>query len=126
MKQVFFIAAIFLSIGITNAQTILSDKTDVIAYMKDKTFVNYDLGIELEYGYISQYNTYGITLKNIKNGNKVYYFNCNIKAYGSFADISGMSVTDNSNFSFRLYKNRIIVGVREEKQAIFYLKQNQN
>ena len=125
MKQVFFITAIFLSIGIANAQSTFSEETDVISYMKDKTFVNYDMGIELEYGYISQYNTYGITLKNIKSGNKLYYFNCDIKAYGSFADISGMSVTDNSNFRFRLYKNRIIVGTREEKQAIFYLKQNQ-
>jgi hypothetical protein len=126
MKQIFFIATIFLSIGITNAQTTFSEDTDVIAFMKDKTFVNYDLGIELEYGYISQFNTYGITLKNTKNGNKQYYFNCDIKAYGSFADISGMSVTDNSNFRFRLYKNRIIVGVGEEKQVIFYRKQNQN
>ncbi len=124
MKQIFFIAAIFFSIGIANAQTNFSEETDVIEFMKDKTFVNYDMGIELEYGYISQYNTYGITLKAIKTGNKLYYFNCDIKIYGSFADISGMSVTDNSNSRFRLYKNRIIVGIGEEKQEIFYLKQN--
>jgi hypothetical protein len=78
----------------------------------------------LQYGYTSENNAYGITLKGIKSGNKLFYFNCTIKAYGSFADISGINVTDGSIFQFRLYKNKIIVGIGEEKQAIFYLKQD--
>ena len=122
MKQIFFIAAISLLIGMANDQTSFSNDADVITYMKDKTFINSDIGVELQYGYTSENNAYGITLKGIKSGNKLFYFNCTIKAYGSFADISGINVTDGSIFQFRLYKNKIIVGIGEEKQAIFYLK----
>jgi len=124
MKQIFLITALLFSIGLANAQTTFSNETDVITFMKDKTFINSELGVELQYGYISEYNTYGITLKGIKSGSKLYYFNCDIKAYGSFANISGISVTDGSIFRFRLYKNKIIVGIGEEKQATFYLKQD--
>ncbi len=111
-----------LSTGMANAQPAFLHETDVIAFMKDKTFINPDLGIELQYGYISEYNTYGITLKGIKSGSKLYYFNCNLKVHGTFADISGISITDGSNFRFRLYKNKIIVGIGEEKQETFYPK----
>ncbi len=111
-------------IGTANAQRTFTDITDIITFMKDKKFINTDLGVELQYGYISDINTYGITLTGIKSGSKIYYFNCDIKAYGSFADVSGMSVTDGSNFRFRLYKDKIIVGIGEENQAEFYLKRN--
>jgi hypothetical protein len=57
MKQLFLITAIFLSIGISKAQTTFSNETDVITFMKDKIFINSDLGVELEFGYISEYNT---------------------------------------------------------------------
>ncbi len=124
MKQIFLITALFFSIGLANAQTTFPNETNVMTFMKDKTFINSELGVELQYGYISEYNTYGITLKGIKSGSKLYYFNCDIKAYGSFANISGISVTDGSIFRFRLYKNKIIVGSGEEKQATFYLKQD--
>jgi hypothetical protein len=122
MKKILFITVILLSVRMANGQTTFSNETDVITFMKDKTYINSDMGIELQYGYISEYNTYGITLKGIKSGSKIYYFNCTVKVYGSFADISGISVTDGSNFRIRLYRNRIVVGAGEEQQAIFYLK----
>jgi len=123
MKKALLIAAIILAGGIASAQTPFPDMAAVIKFMEDKTYYNADMDIELEFGMISSYNTYGITLKSKKSGNTMYFINCDIKTYGSFADISGMSPTDGSNFKFRLYKTKIVVGAGEQKQSSFYLKE---
>lgn len=94
---------------------------DVLSYMEGKTFFNSSSGLEIEYGYISSYNTYGIKVKN-KNGGKFYFINVQITAYGSFADLYGMGASDGSNFGFRLYKGKLIVGRGEDGEQTFYLQ----
>jgi hypothetical protein len=122
MKKIFLIATILFTFSYGKAQSTFSNETDVMKFMQDKTFYNSDLGVEIEYGYMSEINTYAIKLKGVKSGSVIYYINCDIKTYGSFANITGMSVTDGSNFSFRLFKTKLVVGFGEEKQTTFYLK----
>ncbi len=123
MKKLILLATVLLSFGAANAQSTFSDMTDVIKFMENKTYYNSDMETELEFGYISSYNTYGIKLKSNRSGRSMYFINCDINAYGSFADVSGTSSSDGSNFKFRLYKDRIVIGVGEERQATFYLKE---
>jgi hypothetical protein len=122
MKRILLIATMLLAFGVVNAQSSFSDMTDVIKFMENKTYYNSETDVELEYGYISSYNTYGIKLKSNKSGRTMYFINCDIETYGSFADVSGTSTSDGSNFKFRLYKNRIIIGIGEQRQTTFYLK----
>lgn len=124
MKRIFLIATMLLTLVIVNAQSTFTEMTDVIKFMENKTFYNSEMNTELEFGYLSSYNTYGIKLKSNKSGRTMYFINCDIEAYGSFADVAGMSPSDGSNFKFRLYKTKIIVGVGEQKQATFYLKED--
>lgn len=124
MKKLLLIATILLTFSGAQAQSTFSDMTDVIKFMENKTYYNSDMDTELEFGYISSYNTYGIKLKSNKSGRTMYFINCDIEAYGSFADVSGTSTSDGSNFKFRLYKTKIVVGVGEQRQAIFYLKED--
>lgn len=122
MKHILLLVTILLTFGAAKAQSTFSDMTDVIKFMENKTYYNSEMGIELELGYISSYNTYGIKLKSNKSGNTMYFINCDIESHGSYANVSGTSSTDGSNFNFRLYKTKIIVGVGEQRQAILYPK----
>jgi hypothetical protein len=124
MKKLLILVTMLISFGSVNAQTSLfSEEGNVINYMDGKKFYNSDNGLEIEYGYISSYNTYGIKVKN-KNGAKFYYINVEITAYGSFADLYGMSAEDGSNFGFRLYNGKLIVGRGEAGETTFYLKRD--
>jgi hypothetical protein len=114
----FFFFLLFLS-GY-NAQT-FEDESSVISYMEGKSFYNSENGLQIEYGYISSYNTYGIKVIN-KNGAKFYFINVEITTYGSFADLYGMSPDDGSSFGFRLYTNKLIVGKGEPGEQTFFLK----
>jgi hypothetical protein len=68
MKGLFILAAIVVNINLSMAQTALFEsESNVISYMDGKTFYSSENGIEIQYGYISAYNTYGITASN-KNG----------------------------------------------------------
>jgi len=98
-----------------------TDDSEVISYMEGKTFVNSSNGLEISYGYISSYNTYGIQVKN-KNGAKFYFINVEITAYGNSADLYGMSAEDGSNFGFRLFAGKLVVGYGQEGQTAYYLK----
>jgi hypothetical protein len=124
MKKLILLSTVLLSFCFAKAQSTFSDMTDVIKFMENKTYYNSEMETELEFGYISSYNTYGINLKSHKSGRTMYFINCDIKAYGSFADVSGTSTSDGSNFKFRLYKTMIVVGVGEQRQATFYLKES--
>jgi hypothetical protein len=96
-------------------------ESDVISYMSNKVFYNSSNGLEIKYGYISAFNTYGIIVKN-KNGSQFNYINVEITPYGDSADLYGMSAEDGSNFGFRLYKGKLIVGKGESEEVVFYLK----
>lgn len=98
-----------------------TDESSVISYMDDKEFYNSDNGLVIGYGYISDYNTYGIKVRN-KNGAEFFFINVNIDTYGGYADLYGMSATDGSNFGFRLFKGKLIVGYGEPESSTFYLK----
>jgi hypothetical protein len=112
---------LFFSATSFSQSSLFEEESDVIAYMEDKTFYNSDNGLEVEYGYISAYNTYGIKVKN-KNGAQFYFINVEITPYGTSADLYGMSAEDGSNFGFRLYSQKIIVGKGEPGEQTFYLK----
>ena len=93
---------------------------DVIAYMENKVFRDSEGGLDVEYRYISDYNTYGIKVTN--NNNAVFYFvNVSIDTYGSSADLYGISPTTGDNFGFRLFKGKLIIGFGEDEQINFYL-----
>lgn len=122
MKNIIFISLFIATIHQLKSQTIsFNEVSDVITFMDGKTFFNSDNGLEIEYGYISSYNTYGIKVLN-KNGARFYFINVNITCYGSSADLFGMSAEDGANFGFRLYKNKLVVGKGEPGEQTFYLK----
>lgn len=113
---------VLFSFGFINAQSSLFEEdNNVVNYMEGKTFYNSDNGLEIEYGYISSFNTYGIKVRN-KNGARFYFINVEITPYGSFADLYGMSPENGANFGFRLFKSKLIVGYGEDKASTFYLK----
>jgi hypothetical protein len=95
------------------------DEDDVRIFMQDKWFNNPDNGLKITYGYISSLNTYGIKIKN-KHNSEFYYINVDIKTYGSYATLKGMSPEDGGNFSFRIYKDRAIVGYGQEGETTYY------
>lgn len=122
MKKIILLLSILCSVFQLKAQsTLFASESDVVAFMEGKKFVNADNGLQIEYGYISSYNTYGIKVIN-KSGVKFYFINVDITTYGSFADLYGSSATDGSNFGFRLYKNKLIVGRGEPGEQTFDLE----
>jgi hypothetical protein len=96
-------------------------ESDVTSYMFGKVFYNSSNGLEIKYGYISEYNTYGIIVNN-KDGIQFNYINVEITPYGESADLFGMSAETGSNFGFRLYNGKLIVGKGESEEVVFYLK----
>jgi hypothetical protein len=121
MKVIITLLFVLFSAGFTHSQALFEDESNVISYMDQKTFQNVDNGLEVSYGYLSIYNTYGIKVSN-KSGSIFYFINCSIDANGNFADIFGMSPEDGSNFGFRVYSKKLIVGKGEEGETIFNLK----
>ena len=111
----------FLSVlSFSYAQT-FEDEISVITYLEGKTFYNSENGLQIEYGYISAFNTYGIKVLN-KNGATFHFINVEITPYGSFADLYGMSLDDGQSFGFRAYPKKLIVGRGEAGEQTFYLK----
>jgi hypothetical protein len=109
----------------SNAQNFaVNSISDAISYMQGKIFYNETQDAELEFKYISELNTYGIVLKSNKSGRQINFINCDVNGYGSYSDISGISPNDGSAFKFRLYESKIVVGVGEQRMAIFYPQQN--
>jgi uncharacterized protein (TIGR02145 family) len=109
----------------TNKQISFNEKSDVISYMEGKSFDD-GTGLTIEYGYISSLNTYGIIITNIHN-TRFHYIDVDINTYGSFADLTGLSVNELSygqGFALRLYKDRLIVGSGELSEVTFYLKED--
>lgn len=121
MKKLLILATLLFSFVTVNAQSSFDDESNVISYMDGKSFYNSENGLSIEYGYISSYNTYGIIVKN-KNGGKFYFINVEITTYGSFADLYGMSAESGSNFGFRLFNGKLIVGYGEPGESKYYLK----
>jgi hypothetical protein len=123
MKKLILLLSIFLITGIKlNAQSIpFKEEDDVRIFMQEKWFSHPDNGLKITYGYISSLNTYGIKIKN-KHDAEFYYINVDIKTYGMYAILRGMSPEDGSNFSFRLYKDRAIVGYGQDGETSFYPK----
>lgn len=123
MKQLSttLLLAIAIFAGKVQAQVSFNEDMDVLQYMEGKTFYNAELGMEIEYGVLPSFNTVGITVTN-KNGAVFYFINVDIKAYDAFADLRGMSPHDGTNFGFRLYKGKLIVGSGEPGEQTFYLR----
>lgn len=122
MKSALLTALLLFSFLVTNAQTTFSDDSDVIRFMLDKTYQNADLGLEIRFGVIPEGGAIGITVRSTRNGSVMSFINCDIRAYGSFAEVSGMNPDDDSKFKFRLFSNRLIVGAGEQEQVVFYPK----
>ncbi|MFM7078997.1 MAG: hypothetical protein ACKOYC_04300 [Bacteroidota bacterium] len=123
MKHLFLFTLSFLFFHAPSKSQSVSfgDQSDVMVYMDGKSFFNSENGLTIEYGNIYRYNTYGIKITN-KYGNVFYYINVNIDTYGSFADLYGMSPDDGTNFGFRLYRGKLVVGRGEPGEQTFYLK----
>lgn len=122
MKKIVLILSMLFSFALVNAQSSVFDtESGVVNFMNSKVFYNTDNGLQIQYTYTSMYNTYAIKVTN-KNGVNFFYVNCDITPYGDFADIFGMSPENGSNFGFRVYKNRLIVGRGKANESIYYLK----
>ena len=122
MKAIMFFSLLIFSFGQATAQTnLFEDEIGVLSYMEGKSFYNADNGLTVSYGYLGNYNTYGIKVSN-RGGSTFYFINVSIDTYGYFADLYGMSPSDGSNFGFRVYKGKLIVGRGEEGETTFYLK----
>lgn len=120
MKKIVLIYALLaFSISESKAQS-FNNEGQVVSFMEGKEFKNSGNGLVIEYGYISSLNTYGIKVKN-KRGDKFHFINVKIDCYGSFADLYGMSTKNGSNFGFRLYRNKLIVGKGEPGESTYYL-----
>jgi hypothetical protein len=122
MKNILLSSFILLMISFVNAQSDpFNNDGQVIQYLNGKTFYNSDNGLEIEYGYIPSYNTLGIKVNN-KYGVKFYFINVNIKTYTNYADLFGMSAENGSNFGFRLFKSKLVVGYGTGNESTYYLK----
>lgn len=121
MKKHILLFSILLIASIKlNAQSKpFSIEDDVRIFMQDKWFSHPDNGLKITYGYISSLNTYGIKIKN-KHNAEFYYINVDIKTYGVYAILRGMSPEDGSNFSFRLFKDRAVVGYGQDGETSYY------
>jgi len=109
------------SLHVSAQRELFGDESSVVLYMEGKSFYNSENGLHVEYGYLSSANTFGITVTN-KNGARFYFINVRIDAFGTFADLYGMSPEDGSNFGFRLYSGKLIVGRGEPGEQVFYQK----
>lgn len=122
MKNLLILTTMLLTFSFSKAQSVYFEtESEIISYMEGKVFYDDERGMNIKYGYISSYGTYGITVTN-KN-NAVYYFiNVDINAYGNSADLYGMSPTSGNKFGFRLFKGKLIVGYGESQTVTYYLK----
>ena len=118
---ILFITVFSASNNIIAQSGLFRDESSVASYMEGKRFYNATNGLEVEYGYISSYNTNGIIVKNA-SGAKFYFINVTISAYGSFADLYGINVDDGGNFGFRLYQGKLVVGRGEPGEQTFFLR----
>lgn len=122
MKKSILIIILTLITNLSFSQTnIFEDDTDVISFMEGKTFYNSDNGLQIQYGYSSRYNTNCIMIQNDK-GDKFYHVNVSIDTYGTYADLYGMNPENGSNFGFRLFKSKLVVGYGEQGAVTFYQK----
>lgn len=122
MKKSFFIIILTLIANLSFSQTnIFEDDMNVISFMEGKTFYNSDNGLQIQYGYSSRYNTNCIMIQNDK-GDKFYHVNVSIDTYGTYADLYGMNPENGSNFGFRLFRSKLVVGYGEQGAVTFYQK----
>ena len=122
MKKLLFFSFLFLSTYLGNAQNLkFRDQGSVTSFMEGKVYYNSGTKLEIEYGYISSYNTYGIKVKN-NYGDRFYFINVEITPYGNYADLYGMNAESGSNFGFRVYRDKLIVGLGEAGEQTYYLK----
>jgi hypothetical protein len=119
MKRLIFLQLFLLFSCQLIAQTTFNGLSDVISFMENKVYYNQETDIDLEFGQISSLNTFGITIKSNGTNRINYFINCDIRGYYAYADVSGISPKDGSSFKFRLFPDRIIVGIGESKQAVF-------
>ena len=118
---VFLSLLIAASFNLSAQRELFSDESSVVVYLEGKVFHNSENGLNVSYGYISSANTYGIVVTN-RNGARFNFINVRIDAFGTFADLYGMSPEDGSNFGFRLYSGKLIVGRGEPGEQVFYPK----
>ncbi|MBM3185300.1 MAG: hypothetical protein FJZ67_03295 [Bacteroidetes bacterium] len=116
------LATMFLTFSFAKAQSVyFESQSDVISYMEGKVFYDNERGMNIKYGFISSYGTYGITVTN-KNNAVFYFINVIIDTYGNSADLLGMSPSSGNNFGFRLFRGKLIVGYGESETVTYYLK----
>jgi hypothetical protein len=122
MKKLLIITFILFATGLVKAQSVYFESdSDVRTYMEGKVFYDDERGMNIKYGFISSYGTYGITVTNKYNA--VFYFiNVNIDTFGSSADLYGISPTSGDNYGFRLFRGKLIVGYGESETVTYFLK----
>ena len=122
MRKIILMTVLLTTTLTVKAQSLFNyEEMNVISFMEGKEFYNSSYGLTISYGYISRYNTYGIISVN-REGARFYFINCDINAFGSYADINGMSPEDGRNFGFRVFSNRLIVGYGDSESVTFYLE----
>jgi hypothetical protein len=80
MKKYFIVSLSLLFLIQVEAKShgIAPKKSDFLSYIEGKRYRNSDMGLTLQYGYISSFNTYGIKVTN-KNNVTFNYINCSVR-----------------------------------------------
>ena len=74
LKLIVFVACIIGGTGF-NQLSHVAGQTAIESFVEGRKYKNEDTGLQIQYGYISPYNTYGITFTN-SYYNKFYFINC--------------------------------------------------
>ncbi len=125
MKLKILLLFIFFSTKLYS-QTTLRDITDVISFMENKTFYSSEKNLDIKFGFIDSYGTYGISLKSYISGREMKFINIQVDGRGSFADVTGSNPIDGNNFTIRIYNsNKVVVG-DSYNSNVYYLKRQSN
>jgi len=107
------------------SQDLFKNKESVFEYAEGKFFRYED--IIFSYGKIEKYNTVGITVRKLGDGVNTFdsynhFIECEIKPYNEYADIAGEGMEMKGKFGFRLFNDKIIIGIGEvgEITALLY------
>jgi uncharacterized protein YigE (DUF2233 family) len=118
---------IFLFFQVNNlfAQDIFKSKESVLEYSEGKYYRYED--IIFSFGKIEKYNTVGITVRKLGDGvNTIdsynHFIECEIFPKSEYADISGEGMEMKGKFGFRMFRDKIIIGIGEvgEITALLY------
>ena len=101
MKKLILLSMLCVFSLSISAQVNVNSERSVLDYLSKNKFSTTELGakVNLSYGYISSYNTYGIILSNSQGSN--YFINVNVRSGYGYAEATGMN-TQGQDFTVKI------------------------